>query len=101
MDWLRRRANDSTMIDRDQIYDPGGTPSFFVDDACTLIRIGSVTHVIFTAREPAADGKVVRTVQARAIIPNSAVQQIGRSMLAAESYRCHPSCTEPFSTEIN
>jgi len=65
--------------------DPGNPVSFFSDDVCTLVTVGSVTHVIFTCREPSADSaKTFRTVQARMIVPNNCLQQIGRAILKGE-----------------
>jgi hypothetical protein len=46
--------------------------------------VGSVTHLIFTCRQPQVydAGKIYRVVEARMIMPNECLQEIGRTILA-------------------
>jgi hypothetical protein len=67
----------------EQILEHGSVLSIFVDGLCALVTVGNVTHLLFTTREPQASeaGKIYREVQARMIIPNNCLVEIGRAIL--------------------
>jgi hypothetical protein len=58
----------------------GGNPvEIFADDVAAVTQLGSVTHVLFTARQQATyDGKIYRAVQLRLVVPTEELQRIGR-----------------------
>ena len=61
-------------------------PTVFADGVSAIMTVGSVTHLIFTSREPNVmePGKVYRTVQVRVIVPADRVQEIGRVLLRGD-----------------
>ncbi len=65
------------------IAEPSVTIPIFVDGLSAMQTLGSVTHLIFTARQTSAfDGSTERVVQARLIIPADQMVVIGRQLLS-------------------
>jgi hypothetical protein len=57
----------------------------FIDGLSAIVTMGSVTHLIFTARQRCewdTVSKTERIVQARLVIPSCELQAIGRAILA-------------------
>jgi hypothetical protein len=79
----------SQMSKLEKVYDPGNTFSFFVDDVCSLITVGNVVHLAFSAREPSVGdgGEINRVVQVRLIVPNNCLQHIGRVIARGASVK--------------
>jgi hypothetical protein len=71
------------MKEREQIWDNGNVATFFVDDIAAVMTVGSVTHLIFTSRQPqvSESGRVYRVVEARVIVPNACVRNLGMTIL--------------------
>jgi hypothetical protein len=57
-------------------------PSTPVDGLSAVVPLGTSTHLIFTVRQPDIDGRIVRIVQARLVVPTEQLQAIGRVMLS-------------------
>jgi hypothetical protein len=53
-----------------------------VDALSAVVPLGTVTHLIFTMREPDTDGSINRIVQARLAVPTEQLQSIGRTILS-------------------
>jgi hypothetical protein len=70
------------MKEREEICDNNAT-TFFVDGIAAVIIVGPVTHLIFTSRQPqiSENGRVYRMVEARVIVPNSCVRDLGMTIL--------------------
>ena len=57
----------------------GNPVEVFADDVAAVTRLGSVTHLLFTARiQDTYEGKIHRYVQLRLIVPTERVREIGR-----------------------
>jgi hypothetical protein len=58
--------------------------TFYADRICAVTKVGSVTHLVFTSRQPQLSecGKVYRVVEARMIVLNDCLYEIGRTILA-------------------
>jgi hypothetical protein len=69
----------------DQVQDSTAV-TFFADGICSLIKVGSVTHLTFTHRQPQVSegGKIYRVVEARMIVPNQCLLEIGQTILAGQ-----------------
>lgn len=67
----------------EQVEDRGNAIMFYADGICSVMKVGNVTHLIFTSRQPQVDqgGKIYRIVEARVIVPNECMQEIGRTIL--------------------
>jgi hypothetical protein len=67
----------------EQVVDQG-TGVTISADGISVIKVGSVTHLIFTLREPqvAEGGRAYQMVQARVIVPNDCLHEVGRAILA-------------------
>ena len=80
-------------------------PTIYADGICSVMKVGSVTHLIFTSREPQVSerGKIYRVVEARVIVPNECLQEIGRTILTGRPViieRCERAEFE-FETALN
>jgi hypothetical protein len=65
------------------LSEPFSTVPCFVDALSGINTLGTVTHLIFTARQISTlDGSLERLVQARLIVPTDQLTTIGRSLLA-------------------
>ena len=54
-----------------------------VDELSGIVAVGAVTHLIFTLRSPGVyDGRMVRAVQVRLVVPTDRVAAIGKLLLA-------------------
>jgi hypothetical protein len=53
-----------------------------VDALSAVVPLGTVTHLIFTMREPDTDGRINWIVQARLAVPTEQIQTIGRTLLS-------------------
>jgi hypothetical protein len=89
------------MSTQQRVIDRGNEFCFLADDVCALVRAGSVTHVIFTVRMPGTDGEIFRTVQARMIVPENCVQQIGRALLRNQSFSTDSAEFEESTASLN
>ena len=65
------------------IADPWQTSPTFVDGLAAMETIGSVTHLVFTARQTGAyeGAQRERVVQARLIVPTDQLPMIARQLL--------------------
>jgi hypothetical protein len=70
---------------REPLYE-GNPYVVFADGLAAVIPLGSVTHLLFTAREAQLHegGKVVRMTQVRMIVPTECLQEIGRTIMRGE-----------------
>jgi hypothetical protein len=89
------------MSAQQRVIDRGNEFCFLADDVCALVRAGGVTHVIFTVRMPGTDGEIFRTVQARMIVPENCVQQIGRALIRNQPFSTDSADIEGSTTLIN
>ena len=88
----------------EQVEHRGHEVTFYADGICSVMKVGSVTHLIFTSRQPeVCGGKIYRIVEARVIVPNECVQEIGRTILTGRPViieRCEEAGFE-FETALN
>jgi hypothetical protein len=54
----------------------------FADELSAVVPDGTMTHLIFSARQPRTDGVMERVVQYRLVVPTDRLQLIGRTMLS-------------------
>lgn len=69
------------------IIDQGTVPPVFVDGLAAIWKVGAVSHLLFTALQPAPDSDAwaeppaARVVQARLVVPTDQLKVIGRALL--------------------
>jgi hypothetical protein len=70
---------------REPLYE-GNPYVVLADGLAAVIPLGSVTHLLFTAREAqlSEGGKVVRNGQVRLIVPTDCLQEIALTILRGE-----------------
>jgi hypothetical protein len=54
----------------------------FVDELSAVVPDGTMTHLIFSARQPSIGGQMERIVQCRLSVPTDRLQLIGRAVLS-------------------
>jgi hypothetical protein len=77
--------------------------TFYADGICTIIKVGSVTHLVFTSRQPQVSeaGRIYRIVEARMIVPNECLYEIGRAILAGRPVTPQQSEIDGFERPLN